>query len=351
MAASGQPQELVVPDHLHVEGQQYAFDSLTHAREELADKMNKWRENIKKQTNVPGLKAPLLEGIDDLSKVMNYAVMGLQKLNHQDYEMAHKIKTMDATIETQKEGLNVTQTLANTSSEQLTTLIDDQKAHRAETKQGFRSMSYKVDRAINEHQRRELKESENVLIIRGVKRVIAGTRKETPTEVEGALDLALETIDCKRLRYVSVRRMQMSRVGELNGSPASLRVELVGTADKFNLFNAIEKFNAKYNGKLPFSVTHEIPRYAISSYKYCQQVAAIAREHNGALKTRVMIPRGSNWPVIFIRDAATREYKPMTKEDFKKAKEINVKRNRDKAAARKAARARAQGGQPENMDL
>lgn len=189
----------------------------------------------------------------------------------------------------------------------------------------------------------QLAKSEHTIICRGIQKATRdATRRETYGELERAVTTAFTEIGCPPIKYRSIRRMQASAVSTSKKQPPSLRVELASQGDKFVLFQAIERYT-KDKTPLPFSVTHEIPKYALSSYKYCQSVAAIIREENPTCKTRVIIPRGDTWPTVMWRAGPDQQYAPIGKEWFEASKEKLIARNREKAAIRKAAKLRDTG--------
>lgn len=184
----------------------------------------------------------------------------------------------------------------------------------------------------------QLEKSENAMIVRGIPMANADPRrKETYMELEAAVQATFQGIGCPALKFKSIRRLQISASAKAKAQPPSLRVEVASQGDKHHLFTAVEKFTRQQR-KLPFSVTHEIPRYAINAYKYCQAIAAIVRENNPEVKTRVSIPRGEHWPVIMMKAEQEVQYSRLSAEWFKAAKEKYIEQNRRKAAARKAAK-------------
>ena len=316
--------------------QLWSSNNFGEVREKLYNQSLKWTSELNQSKSLKQIGTAAKEALDEVAGAADLAI----------YAVAH----LDGVVKNHEEGIK----LSNNLAQEVKKLADDNA-------KGGKDLAKQVDRLSTDIHKRcsknathiqqiQLARSEHTIIIRGIPRAIQdNTRRETYGELEKAVITALTEIGCPAIRFKSIRRMQASSVSTTRNQPPSLRVELASQGDKFTLFQAVERYT-KDKTKLPFSLTHEIPKYALSSYKYCQAVAAIIREENPTFKTRVLIPRGETWPVVMWKAGPDQQYKPIGVDWFNSAKEQLIARNREKAAARKAARLR-DGRATNRMDV
>jgi hypothetical protein len=119
-----------------------------------------------------------------------------------------------------------------------------------------------------------------------------------------------------------------------------LRVALASALEKRKLFEAIESCT-KARGKVPFSCSHEVPKYAMSSYKYCNKLATLCKVGDPKCKVRVYIPKGESWPVIFIRRENDKDFRKLSKTELEEVKKELANREKKEKEAKQAQRARA----------
>ena len=114
-------------------------------------------------------------------------------------------------------------------------------------------------------------------------------------------------------------------------------MDLGSIGAKLEFYGALDTA-VKANLDTGFSVTNKIPRYAIKSYKHLGQIAAIIRQTDKNLRTKVQIPSGDQWPTIFTKKAGDRSYGRVSKELFDKAKEIHTQQAKEANLKKKIAR-------------
>ena len=87
------------------------------------------------------------------------------------------------------------------------------------------------------------------------------------------------------------------------------------------IFDAIDRAIRNGNGtKFNFSIAHEVPRYALSRYKFLQRVAATARKRDPQLKTRVGMVPGELFPIIQTKHRREPKYTKIKEGVFNEAK-------------------------------
>lgn len=179
----------------------------------------------------------------------------------------------------------------------------------------------------NERNRLALEASQTVLIFKGVQPVAAG--KESYTDLETALYKAVKVVGVRQgdgtftINYIrrlprpsetsgSASSSQRTRSTKLREQARLLRVELSSIGDKIRLFEAMTRAS-KAGKKFDFSVSTEIPKYALQRHKRMGRLAKILRDHEPELKTKVVIPRGKLLPVIQFKSRGSNEpYLPAT---------------------------------------
>ena len=131
---------------------------------------------------------------------------------------------------------------------------------------------------------------------------------------------------CPQVAYI--RRLQRGK-GDDRAGPAPLLVTLTTPGERSKLYHSIDRA-VKSGAQLGFSVTSEIPKYAISSYKFMGRVATVIRSQFPELKTRVNIPRGDTWPTVSIKHEDDNKFVKADQQMIDQAKMELAKANKEK---------------------
>jgi len=268
------------------------YKDVEDARAKLHESICKHVDEISTQTTFAKVKGPMVESLTEVASATSYALSGVKKLRSEVSDLAKKVPSSDelSNLKTTVKDCGNLVTLNNTAVDSLKNTLDTETG--------------KIKQALDKGSRRAEKAAQ---------------------------------VGCRPLQFWNIKRLQASRESKERNMAPSIRVTMAGVEEKLTLFRALED-NAARGKRVTFSVTHEIPKYAISSYKFCQTLAAIVREQSETIRTRVYIPPGRQWPTIFVRNGKDSKFMEITQTDFKRAKECNSTRTKTKAANRKAAR-------------
>lgn len=168
-------------------------------------------------------------------------------------------------------------------------------------------------------------------------------RQEKYEDMERAFHTALQKLNFNPA-VAYVRRLQKAK-GDRNGGPGALLVTLTSPGERARLFASLER--AHRDGKqFSFTISAEIPKYAIHSYKYMGKLASIVREEYPELRTRINILRGDHWPTISVKHADDTKYVKIQKEMLEFAKQKFAERS-SAGAKQKKGKAGDQGPKPQ----
>ena len=312
------------------------YKDVEDARAKLHESICKHVDEISTQTTFAKVKGPMVESLTEVASATSYALSGVKKLRSEVSDLAKKVPSSDelSNLKTTVKDCGNLVTLNNTAVDSLKNTLDTETG---KIKQALDKGSRRAEKALDNSQKNQLAKSEYTLIVRGVPYATDLDRKETYFELKEVLLRSFAQVGCRPLQFWNIKRLQASRESKERKMAPSIRVTMAGVEEKLTLFRALED-NAARGKRVTFSVTHEIPKYAISSYKFCQTLAAIVREQSDTIRTRVYIPPGRQWPTIFVRNGKDSKFMEITQTDFKRAKECNSTRTKTKAANRKAAR-------------
>lgn len=109
-------------------------------------------------------------------------------------------------------------------------------------------------------------------------------------------------------------------MGDDKPRPALFLVTLTTPGERAKLCSAIDRTTARK--QLGFSVTSEIPKYAIPAYKYMGQLATIIR-------AIVNIPRGDVWPTVLVKHTDDVNFTKADSNMLEHAKSKDVRANRE----------------------
>jgi len=257
------------------------------------------------------------------------AMEGLDQVAGATIQTMDEVLTLKDESKRLGEGIAITHTMANQAMKESEACIEKVKDIAEGTKKVVHSLGRKCTSNANRVQDVQLSLAENVLIFRGIPSKV-GSARESAAEMETALNEALGKIRCPKLRLSSIKRLQKSKTAD-SKTPRVLRVALASGLEKTKLFEAIDKFT-QTNQKVPFACSHEIPRYAINSFKYCNKLASLCRVGDKDCKVRVMIPRGERWPLIFIKRANEGEFRKLNKTELQQVKaELQEREKKERA--------------------
>jgi hypothetical protein len=298
------------------------FATLAEARNAVLLASSTWRAQFDKMTRVQDLKVATNDALDVVAASTVHAL-----------EEVHSIKEEAATY---RQGVTVSHALATQAMAESKAAIDRLAKVEDVTKKSIGAVSRKCTTNSSRVQDMQLSMSENVLIIRGIPSKAANPEKESPAEIEEAFNEAMGLIRCPKLRLHSIKRLQRSKRADTS-APRVLRVALANAIEKNKLFTAIETCT-KANAKVPFSCSHEIPRYAINSYKHCNKLATLCRVGDSNCKVRVQIPRGERWPAILIKRQNDKEFRKLTKVELTQVKaELAGREKREREGRKQSA--------------
>jgi len=310
--------------------QKYA--SLAEAREAILLASTTWRQQFEKLTKVQELKIVSNDAMDAMAGATIQTMDEVLNLK----QAAHVLK----------EGIDVTNAAASQAMRESGAAMDKVKSVEEGAAKAITVVGKKCAAISSKVMDMQLSMSENVLIIRGIPPLVHHTARETQAELERALNETLGKIKCPKLKISSIKRLQKSKRADPK-SPRVMRVALASGIEKSKLFEAIEACT-KVNTKVPFSCSHEIPRYAMSAFKHCNKLASLCRVGDENCRVRVSIPRGDRWPAIFIRREADQDFRKLTKNELDQVKKELVEREKREREARKRS---ATGGQEMDTGL
>jgi transcription antitermination factor NusA-like protein len=303
--------------------QKYA--SLAEARNAILLASSTWRQQFDKLSKVNDLKVVTNEALDSVAGATVQVLDEVQALKVESTQL--------------RSGVEISHTMAKQAMEESKHAIDRTEAIAEGSKKDCATIGRRCNANTTKVQTIQRELSENVLIVRGIPSGAPAGVKESTANAESAFMEALGQIKCPRIRISSIKRLQKSNRADPN-SPKVLRVALASALEKRKLFEAIESCT-KARGKVPFSCSHEVPKYAMSSYKYCNKLATLCKVGDPKCKVRVYIPKGESWPVIFIRRENDKDFRKLSKTELEEVKKELANREKKEKEAKQAQRARA----------
>ena len=299
----------------------FNYKEINQVRERLLQRNAKWQtelDKITKGTKDPYVKALGSNVADVADELIAASTIQSDKIQ-ENYDLAQKaVASCSAALESSSAALE--------SQVQMTQDLKDKGLQIAtNTKRGLKS--------IHERQKLELERSQTVVIGRGIQPLVEG--KETYADLEAALAASLKKIGIKKgqISVSYLRRLNRSGGDKAKDKdPRALRIELSSIGDKIKLYEAmIEASSAR---RVEFSLTSEIPQYALAKYRRLSKLAKALRDSDKKWKTKVSIPRGKLQPVLQLKRRGSGEkYKPATEAQIKQATELweKEKKSRDDA--------------------
>lgn len=191
--------------------------------------------------------------------------------------------------------------------------------------------------ALNQIQLMQLEAAARGIICRNIKPT-THLQPERYEDMETAFFRAMSVINVKP-KVNQVKRLQRVK-GDNARFPSTMKVELQSPGERIKLYNAID-LAVSNNIQMEFSVSSEIPRYAINAHRLLGKLAAIIRQQNPDTKTRVAILRGDVWPTIQIKQRNGQKYtkcpddilQTARAEHLRAQKELSAEKKRKKTAA------------------
>jgi hypothetical protein len=311
----------------------HKFATLAEARQHILLSSQHWRNQFDKITKVNELKLQANEALDHLAGA--------------------SVQTMDEVIQLQttttnlQEGVGHVHNMATQAMRESEAVLAKVKTVEEGTSKAIGQIGRRCNTNANRMHDVQQSMAENVLIVRGIPS-LSKDGKETIPELEAAFNAALGKIKCPKLKIQSIKRLQKTKKAD-SKTPRVLRVALASSLEKSKLFEAIENCT-KANHKVPFSCSHEIPKYALSSYKYCNKLASLCRVGDKDCRVRVYIPRGEKWPIIFIKRLSDSDFRKLTKVELAQVKAELQEREKRNRTGRANGRPQAGGSTQQEMD-
>jgi len=271
------------------------FKLTSEARESLLKDAQTWRESFtaiaRSKDPAAAVAKPLVGLVDGVCSSVNHALEQVEGLQIHNAKLSEGLD----------KAMNVaTAALADLGEQQkrMVALEEDYDKTRKLANNNER----RCNRALNFVQRIQLEHSSTVLVIRGIEQK---NRRESYFELEDLFQQIMRSIRLDNIIPTYVRRLP--QMGNNRRDPPAIKANLASLGDKIRIYHAFEKA-VKEHKVLPFSVTNEIPQYALGSYKHHMKVAAEVRAMNPGVKTRVGIARNAIWPSITVRGKNDTKY-------------------------------------------
>jgi hypothetical protein len=298
----------------------FNYKDMSEVRERLLERNAKWQaelDRISKTTKdgyIKAISTRVAEVADELAGVSTF---------HTD-KICENQKLAEKAIEASGAALESSSAALEAQKQMEKNLKESETKIDTNTKRGLKS--------IHERQRADLEKCQNVVIGRGILPLVQG--KESYGDLEAAALTAFKKIGIKKgmISISYVRRLSRGANGEKSKrtkEPQALRIELGSLGDKIKLYEAmIESLTHKH---VEFSLTSEIPKYALPKYRRLGKLAKALRDNDRRMKTKVTIPRGKLQPVLQVKKRGTGEkYKAASEDQLKLATELWEKARKDK---------------------
>ena len=320
------------------------YTSTGEARNSLLQQSKKWREEFKalKDKSKKAEDQALIKTIDGaLDDVVSTTTHVLEKQEDLEVKVAKIGEGADVANKLAMENVEAVNELQKNVKEDDTYIKDLRK--RADELERKAKSSLSIGHSI------QLERSACGIICRNIRPVTA-SQFEKYEEMERAFTIAMTTVGyTPGVAYV--RRLRRTK-GDEKAGPAPLLVTLTTPGERAKLYNAIDR--ATRAGKqLGFSVTSEIPKYAIPTYKYMGRLATIIRAQFPELRTRVNIPRGEIWPTVSVKHVNDNKFVKANatmidhaKSEYARANREKASKNQKKPASTQSASTSAGAGEP-----
>jgi hypothetical protein len=301
----------------------FNYKDVGQVRDRLLSKNAKWQAELDKLTK--GTKDVTIKAVSqNIAEVADELVAVNTVQNDQiikNHQLANKaVSASSAALESSSMALETQKIMAKD-------LKETESKVETNTKRSLKS--------IHERQRADLERSQTVVIARGIPSLVEG--KESYNDLEAAVLTAFKKIGLKRgtISINYIRRMNQAggERAKKDREPRALRVELSSIGDKIKLYEAmIETSSSK---RVDFSLTSEIPKYALPKYRKLGKMAKALRDNDGRWKTKVSIPRGKLQPVLQLKKRGSGDkYKPATEAQLKQATDLWEKERKSREDGR-----------------
>ena len=300
-----------------------SYTSSSEARSALLQQSKKWREDFKalKEKSKKAEEQALIKTVDG----------ALDELVSSSAHLLERQEELDDRVEKLGEGVDV----ANKLAEQFGHAVEDLQKNVKEDEASLQSLIKKTDEverktrsSLSMAHTLQLERASTGIICRNI-RPVTVNRYEKYEELEKAFTTTMAAVG-----YVPpvayIRRLQRVK-GDDKPGPAPLLVTLTTPGERAKLYSAIDR-TTKAGKQLGFSVTSEIPKYAIPTYKYMGRLATIIRAQFPELKTRVNIPRGDVWPTVLVKHNDDTKFIKADTNMLEHAKSEYVRANKERAA-------------------
>ena len=311
------------------------YTSNAEARSSLIQQSKKWREDFKtlKDKFKKAEEQNLIKTIDvALDEVVSTSAHILEKQDGIEKELQKIGEGADVANQLAVENGAAMDTIKQNLMEDATYIKDLQKKTQEAERQAKSSL--------NLAHSMQLERASTGIICRNIRPLPRGT-SERYEDMEKAFNQAM-TLTGYVPKVAFIRRLMRVKSDDRTG-PTPLLVTLTSPGERAKLYTAIDRAT-KAGTKLGFSVTSEVPKYAIPQYKYMGRLANIIRDQFPELRTRVHIVRGDTWPTVSVKHVNDNKFVKADANMLEHAKAEYAKQNREKAAARSQNRASKQTG-------
>ena len=188
---------------------------------------------------------------------------------------------------------------------------------------------------LSQHQERQLQEAQMCIVLKGVPQVLTEGR-EKYRDMAAAFERAMVEIKLGREIHPKLLQRISKRKEDKSIRPPHMRVELQSVGQKVLIFEHIRLFKESESANPSFTVTPDIPKYALRRHNTLQKISQIVRESETTLHTRVCI-RNKKWPELQMKDTKG-EWVALPENIFEPARVEYNKRSREESERRKARR-------------
>jgi hypothetical protein len=304
------------------------------AKTRILAKNKEWAKKLREAAAEP-VKAPKLipeiiaNVADELTGVASY---NTDCIDHLQKSMKDAISSSKSAVDASNAALEE----AGCCSKNIQILNASIEAQEKDMKK----LEVKIKATSDQNKMAQLQKCQTVIVCKNVQPTKKG--EETYEDLMEAFGRCLGKIRLS-LRDIGIdyiRRLKKAS-GDNSSTPPPVRVELSSLADKMTIFNSlkasIQKQKQDKTGKksrIDFSVSTEIPQYALSSYKFLGRLSKVWRDNDKGIKTKVSIPRGKLQPALYVRKRGQNDYRLATEEELKRVKADLIKATQAKGAGK-----------------
>ena len=307
------------------------FVNSSEAKSSLLKQSKLWREEFKtiRESKKKAEDQALVKAIDG----------ALDEIVSASAHVLDKQEGLEKMVERTGAGLEVALQLGDQRDLEINKINESAKIES----EAFKTLQRKADdnerrtkASLEMAQALQLERASSGIICRNMNALVS--RVETFEDLRRAFHTALAVLNYQP--QVSFIRRLARMKGDTRNGPTAMLVNLASPGERAILYSHIDKA-VKAGKQLNFSISSEVPRYAISTYKYMGKLASIVRTQYPELRTRVNIPKGEQWPAISVKHDDDNKFIKCSKDMLEAAKAEYVKAGKEKSDSRKNKKATA----------